>query len=59
MATGKEEDIYLVLDSRYLPVARAAKEVVTESGQWQLRVLDDHIDAVLSHEVVQLVGKKR
>ena len=58
MATGKEEDIYLVLDSRYLPVARAAKEVVTESGQWQLRVLDDHIDAVLSHEVVQLVGKK-
>lgn len=59
MANGKEEeDLYLVLDSRYQPVARAVREAVAENGQWQLRVLDDHIDAVLAHEVIQLVGKK-
>lgn len=59
MAKGKEEeDIYLVLDSRYQPVARAVKEAVAENGQWQLRILNDHIDAVLSHEIVQIVSKR-
>ncbi|MEG0780919.1 MAG: PilZ domain-containing protein, partial [Oscillospiraceae bacterium] len=52
------EEIYLILDSRYTPLAQAVQEDFPADGQWQIRVLDGKIDNVLAHQIVQLVGAR-
>ena len=47
---------YMVLDSQSIPVARAILENHPESRIWQIRVLDNGVNAILEHEMLQLVG---
>lgn len=47
---------YLLLDSRSAPLARALLESPADAPRWQIQVLDGKVEAVLEHEVVQIVG---
>lgn len=51
----KEEKQYLLLDSRKMPLARGILENSREAQTWQVRVLDDKISEVMTHEEVQLI----
>lgn len=47
---------YMVLDSQSIPVARAVLENHPEARVWQIRILDGEVEAVLEHELLQLLG---
>lgn len=47
---------YFILDSQNIPLARALLETPPQAAVWELHVLDGAIEAVMEHEVLQLVG---
>ena len=52
----EEQTRYLLLDSKGTPLSRAELLSPAEAQSWQVRLLDDKMDQVLAHGVVQLVG---
>lgn len=50
------QNVYLLLDSRDAPLAKAALEGSTNTPNWQLRVLDDKIETVLQHKSFKLMS---
>lgn len=53
---GNQISRYMVVDSRQIPLAKAVLESAADAVSWQIRVLDDRVDQVLKHEVVQLIS---
>lgn len=55
---GQEQNLFLLLDSRGVPLAQARPHgPTTDSGQmWQMMVLDDKIDVVLEHKQFKLMA---
>ena len=54
---AQENNRFLLLDSRGVPLAQAKPEGPASSGQlWQLRILDDKIDRVLEHKQFKLMS---
>ena len=47
---------YMVLDSQSIPVARAILENHPKAQVWQIQILDGDVDAVLNHELLQLLS---
>lgn len=47
---------YMVLDSQSIPVAGAILENHPDARVWQIRVLDGGVEAVLEHEILQLLS---
>ena len=47
---------YFILDSQNIPLARALLLSPPDTTIWELEVLDNAIEAVLEHEMLQLVG---
>ena len=52
----QEQTRYLLLDSKGTPLSRAVLLSPAEAHSWQVRLLDDKMEQVLEHEVVQLVS---
>lgn len=50
------EQLYILLDSKSMPLARAVLLSPVEALNWQIQVLDSKMEQVLEHGVVQLVG---
>ena len=53
---GREENLYLLLDSWGQIVARGHLETPLNAEKLQMQVLDRKIEQVLAHEVIQIVG---
>lgn len=51
-----EQERYLLVDSRNAPLARAVLENPTQSETWQIHILDDKVEEVMEHQVVQMVS---
>ncbi len=47
---------YIISDSRETPLARGLLESPVDAEVWYIRILDDGIEAVLDHELLQLVS---
>lgn len=47
---------YMVVDCNHMPLARAVLESPPDAETWQIRVLDDGVDAVLRHETIEVIG---
>lgn len=56
MAKKERRERYLLVDSRHTPLARAVLESPPTAESWQILVLDDKIENVMEHELVQMVG---
>jgi hypothetical protein len=52
----EQNNLYLLLDSQYTPLARCVLMSAPDAPTWQVRVLEDKIDTVLRHETIQLVA---
>jgi hypothetical protein len=52
----EQRNLYLLLDSQYTPLARCVLLSAPSAPTWQVRILDDKVDAVLKHETIQLVS---
>jgi hypothetical protein len=50
------EPLYLLLDSKYNPIARGLLLSPPDAESWQVRVLDDKLPAVERHSTLQLVS---
>lgn len=55
---GQEQTLYLLLDSKGIPIAQARPQGPAAIGGslWQLMVLDDKIDLVLEHKQFKLMA---
>ena len=53
---GRDENLYLLLDSWSCLVARGHLETPLNAETLQMQVLDQKIERVLTHEVIQIVG---
>lgn len=56
MSETQDNGKYLLVDSRQAPLARAVLESSAQAQNWQIRILDDKIDEVMKHELVQMVS---
>ncbi len=56
MTQESQKNIYLLLDSKNTPIARGQLEGPANGSTWQIRVLDDKIDAVLEHQEFRLLS---
>lgn len=56
MARKVRQERYLLVDSRHTPLARAVLESAPSAEAWQIQILDDKIEDVMEHELVQMVG---
>lgn len=52
------QDRYLLVDSGYIPLARAVLESPASGEIWQMQVLDGKIEDLLEREVLQLVSMR-
>ena len=52
----RELSVYLLLDSKGVPIARGRLEGPAHDVNWQIRVLDDKIDEVLKHKQFKLMS---
>ena len=53
---ARELTIYLLLDSRGIPIAQGRLEGSADGPHWQIRVLDDKINEVLPHKTLKLMS---
>jgi hypothetical protein len=53
---SKQKNLYWLLDSRYVPIARGLLLSTPNAPNWQLQVLEDKISAVMEHQTIQLVS---
>jgi hypothetical protein len=56
MGPSKQNNSYLLLDSKYNPLARGQLVSPPTAANLQVRVLDNKLDAVTAHETIQLVN---
>lgn len=47
---------YILVDSQHHPLARGYLESPPDTSIWEVRVLDGGMEAVLEHEIIQLIG---
>lgn len=47
---------YFILDSQNIPLARAMLESPPDAKIWELQILDDALEVVMEHEMLQLVS---
>ncbi len=47
---------YIILDSQNIPLARALLLSPVDAEVWELELLDEGLEAIMEHEVLQLVG---
>lgn len=50
------EKRYLLVDSRYAPLARAVLESPVDAQTWHIRVLDGKMKDVMAHEMVRMLS---
>lgn len=55
MSSGKQGKLYALLDSRNAVLAQGRLENPPDAPDWQVRVPEDKISAVMEHEEIQLV----
>ncbi len=55
MSSGKQGKIYALLDSRNAVLAQGRLENPPDAPDWQVRVPEDKISAVMEHEEIQLI----
>ncbi len=55
MSSGKQGKLYALLDSRNAVLAQGRLENPPNAPDWQVRVPEDKISAVMEHEEIQLV----
>ena len=55
MNSGKQGKLYALLDSRNAVLAQGRLENPPDAPEWQVRVPEDKISAVMEHEEIQLV----
>lgn len=53
---ARELTVYLLLDSRGIPIAQGRLEGSADGPNWQIRVLDDKVNLVLQHKTLKLMS---
>lgn len=56
--SGGEQERYLLVDSKYAPLARAVLESPASGETWKILVLDGKADEVMEHEDIQMVSMR-
>lgn len=56
MESYQEDSLFLLLDSTSAPLARGKLESPADAPALQMRVLDNKVDIVAQHEVIQMVS---
>lgn len=56
MSEKKTENLYLLLDSKDMPLARGTLEGPNDAPQLHVRVMDEMVDEVSAHHEIKMVG---